>query len=54
MRITHSKVNFSSAVELPLQPGEEGAWAGVTSKIKILKDNGGVYGNYGRWEIFTP
>lgn len=54
MRITHSKVNFSSAAELPLKPGEEGAWAGVTSKIKLLKDGSGAYGNYGRWEIYTP
>ncbi len=54
MRITHSRVNFSSTAELPLKPGEEGAWAGVTSKIKLLKDSGGVYGAYGRWEIYTP
>ncbi len=54
MRITHSRVNFSSAAELPLRPGEEGAWAGVTSKIKLLKDGDGIYGSYGRWEIYTP
>ena len=54
MRVTHSKVNFSTAVELPLLPGEEGAWAGVTSKIKFLKDSGGSYGVYGRWEVYTP
>ena len=54
MRITHGKVNLSSAMELPLNPGDEGAWAGVTSKIKFLKDAGGSYGSYGRWEIYTP
>jgi hypothetical protein len=54
MRITHSKANFSSTAELPLKPGEEGVWAGVTSKIKLMKDSGGVYGAYGRWEIYTP
>jgi hypothetical protein len=54
MRITHGKVNFSATSELPLKPGEEGAWAGVTSKIKLLKDSGGAYGEYGRWEIYTP
>lgn len=54
LRITHSRANLSSTVELPLKPGEGGAWAGVTSKIKFLKDSGGVYGMYGRWEIYTP
>lgn len=54
MRITHGKVNFSSTAELPLKPGEEGAWAGVTSKIRLLKDSSGFYGAYGRWEIYTP
>lgn len=54
MRITHGKVNLSSTMELPLNPGDEGAWAGVTSKIKFLKNPGGAYGAYGRWEIYTP
>jgi hypothetical protein len=54
LRITHSKVNFSSTAELPLRPGEGGAWAGVTSIIRFLKDSGGAYGIYGRWEIYTP
>ena len=54
MRITHSRVNLSAAMELPLNPGEEGAWAGVNSKLIFLKDAGGTYGDYGRWEIFTP
>jgi hypothetical protein len=54
MRITHGKASFSSMAELPLKPGEEGVWAGVASKIKFLKDNAGVYGDYGRWEIYTP
>ncbi|MBN2224958.1 MAG: hypothetical protein JW765_09815 [Deltaproteobacteria bacterium] len=54
LRISHSKVNFSSEAELPLKPGEGGAWAGVTSKIKFLRDSDGVYGTYGGWEIYTP
>jgi len=54
MRITHSKVSFSTSMEMPLNPGEEGAWTGVTTKIKFLKDKAGIYGEYGRWEIFTP
>lgn len=54
LRITHSRVNFSSAVELPLKPGEGGVWAGVTCRIRFLRDNGGVYGTYGRWEIYSP
>jgi hypothetical protein len=54
MRITHSRTNFSSITELPLKPGGGGVWAGVTSKIKFLKDIGGIYGAYGCWEIYTP
>jgi hypothetical protein len=54
LRITHSKVSFSSSTELPLKPGDGGSWAGVTSRIRFLKDIGGVYGAYGRWEIYTP
>ncbi len=54
LRITHSMVEFSSAVELPLRPGERGAWAGVISKIRFLRDSDGAYGMYGRWEIYTP
>lgn len=54
LRITHSRVNFSCLTELPLRPGEKGVWAGVTSKIRFLKDSAGLYGSYGRWEIFTP
>jgi hypothetical protein len=54
LRITHSRVNFFSTTELPLKPGEGGSWAGVTSLIRFLKDGDGVYGAYGRWEIYTP
>jgi hypothetical protein len=54
LRITHGRVNFSSTTELPLKPGDGGLWVGVTSRIRFLKDIGGVYGAYGRWEIYTP
>ncbi len=54
LRITHSRVSFSSTTELPLKPGDGGSWAGVASRIRFLKDVGGVYGAYGRWEIYTP
>jgi hypothetical protein len=53
MRITHSRINFTSVSELPLKPGDEGAWAGVSSKIRLLKDGDGIYGTYGRWEVYT-
>ena len=54
LRITHSRVNFSSTTELPLRPEGGGTWASVTGKIRFLKDDEGIYGAYGRWEIYTP
>lgn len=54
-RIQHGKVIFGSEMGLSLSPGDgEGAWVGVPSKVIFLKDTGGTYGNYGRWEIYTP
>ena len=53
-RITHSRVVFSGSVELSLKPGSVGSWAGVKSGIRFLKDAGGEYGPFGRWEVFTP
>ena len=52
-RITHSRVVFSCSVELPLAPGVDGRWAGVKSGVRFLKDTGGTYGPFGRWEIYT-
>jgi hypothetical protein len=54
LRVRHTKAQFDSTAELPLAPGTEGEWVGVKSKIKFLKDVGGTYGTYGRWEIYTP
>ncbi|MBN1882798.1 MAG: hypothetical protein JW885_11535 [Deltaproteobacteria bacterium] len=53
-RVTHSRVVFSCSVELPLAPGSEGKWAGVKSGVRFLKDIEGIYGPFGRWEIYTP
>jgi len=54
LRITHSRVNFSSTTELPLKPEGSEAWASVSGKIRFLKDGEGIYGAYGHWEIYTP
>jgi hypothetical protein len=54
LRITHGRVAFFSPTELPLKPGESGSWAGVTNRIRFLKDSDGIYGMYGLWEIYTP
>ena len=53
-RITHSRAVFGTSHELPLAPGRGGDWAGVKSGIRFLKDAGGIYGPFGRWEIYTP
>jgi len=53
-RITHSRVVFHCSHELPLAPGGDGAWAGVKSGVRFLKDTDGAYGPFGRWEIYTP
>jgi hypothetical protein len=54
LRITHSRAVFSGFLELPLASGRQEGWAGVKSGVRFLKDTGGAYGPFGRWEIYTP
>ena len=54
IRIQHTKAQLATTIEFPLTPGDTGEWAGVTTKLTFLKDSGGTYGTYGRWEIYTP
>lgn len=54
LRIQHTKAKFSASMELGLNPGDAGAWAGVNSTLKFVKDDTGVYGPFGTWEIYTP
>lgn len=53
LRIQHTKCTFNTSQEMGLSPGDEGEWAGVTSTIKFKKHDS-TYGNFGRWEIYTP
>jgi hypothetical protein len=53
LRIRHTKAVFSLSQEMSLNPGDEGEWAGVSSKITLLKHDS-TYGYYGDWSIYTP
>lgn len=55
LRIQHTAVIFTGAMELPLQPGEKGNIVGVKSTIKFMgAATTATYGRLGRFEIYTP
>ena len=53
LRFRHTKCALERKTQLNMAPGDAGGWTGMTLRINILKDSGGTYGDYGKWDKYT-
>jgi hypothetical protein len=53
LRFRHTKCALERKTQLNMAPGDTGGWTGMTLRINILKDSGGTYGDYGKWDKYT-